>query len=148
MIVTETMSTPDSGEISIRTESDIVAARRTVREAATVMGFGQTDVARIVTAASELARNVFRYAGEGLMRWSAVQSGDRLALEIQFIDHGPGIADISLAMTEGYSTGGGLGMGLPGAKRLADELEVKSAAGTGTTVILRKWRKHDGGQRS
>jgi serine/threonine-protein kinase RsbT len=136
-----------AGEVSIKTESDIVAARRAVREAASSLGFKQTDVARIVTAASELARNIYRYAGEGVMQWRSVQNNERLMIELQFVDHGPGIENIDLALTEGYSTGGGLGMGLPGARRLADELEIRSAAGQGTTVTLRKWRHHDGQQR-
>jgi serine/threonine-protein kinase RsbT len=133
------MSTPSSGEVSISTEGDIVAARRTVREAAMRLGFAQTDVARIVTAASELARNVFRYAGEGVMKWRCVEVNSRVALELQFVDRGPGIPDIHLALQEGYSTGGGLGMGLPGAKRLADEMEIESVVGQGTSVTLRKW---------
>src|SRR5579884_2563994 len=123
------MNTTTAGELVIKTESDIVAARRVVRQAAIELGFGQTDVARIVTAASELARNVFKYAGEGIMRWGGLTSGDRVAIEIQFKDDGPGIPDIDLAMQEGYSTGGGLGMGLPGAKRLTDEMEISSVAG-------------------
>ncbi len=127
-------------EVAIETEGDIVAARRAIRDAATALGFGQTDVARIVTASSELARNVFRYAGEGLMRWKAVDQGDRVAIEVQFVDRGPGIPDLALAMTEGYSTGGGMGMGLPGAKRLMDEMDVQSA-GQGTTITMRKWRR-------
>jgi serine/threonine-protein kinase RsbT len=137
----------ESDEIPIKTEGDIVVARRTIRDAATTLGFGQTDVARIVTASSELARNVFRYAGEGLMRWKALDQGERVAIEIQFIDHGPGIPDISLAMKEGYSSGGGMGMGLPGAKRLVDELEIESVVGQGTTVTLRKWRRNDPARR-
>ena len=139
--------TPESDEIPIKTEGDIVVARRTIRDAATALGFGQTDVARIVTASSELARNVFRYAGEGTMRWKGLDQGERVTIEIQFIDHGPGIADIGLAMKEGYSTGGGMGMGLPGAKRLVDELEIQSAVGQGTTVTLRKWRRNDPAKR-
>ena len=135
------MPSPSPDEVAIKTEGDIISARRTIRDAATALGFGQTDVARIVTASSELARNVFRYAGEGLMRWKAVDQGDRVAIEVQFVDHGPGIADLGMAMSEGYSTGGGMGMGLPGAKRLVDEFDVQSAAGQGTTVTLRKWRR-------
>jgi serine/threonine-protein kinase RsbT len=131
-----------SGEVSIQTEGDIVAARRTVRDAALNLGFTQTDVARIVTAASELARNVFRYAGQGIMRWSSLENRGRAGIEVQFVDRGPGIESIDLALTEGYSTGGGLGMGLPGAKRLADELEIESIVGQGTTVTLRKWRRN------
>jgi serine/threonine-protein kinase RsbT len=133
-------ATQGSNEVAIKTESDIVASRRAIRDAATALGFGQTDVARIVTASSELARNVFRYAGEGLVRWKAVDQGDQVAIEVQFVDHGPGILDIALAMTEGYSTGDGMGMGLPGAKRLMDEMDVQSA-GQGTTITMRKWRR-------
>jgi serine/threonine-protein kinase RsbT len=136
------MSTQPSGEVSIQTEGDIVVARRTVRDVATHLGFTQTDVARIVTAASELARNVFRYAGEGVMHWSGAERNGLPGIELRFIDRGPGIEDIDLALKEGYTTGGGLGMGLPGAKRLADEMEIESAAGKGTTVILRKWRRN------
>jgi len=136
------MNVEAAGEVSIKAEGDIVAARRTVRDAATQLGFGQTDVARIVTAVSELARNVYRYAGEGVMRWRAVEKDGRVAIEVQFVDRGPGIADIDLALKEGYSTGGGLGMGLPGAKRLADELEIETAAGLGTTVTIKKWRRN------
>lgn len=136
------MSTAASGELSIQTESDIVTARRAVRDAATQLGFPQTDVTRIVTAASELARNVFKYAGSGVMFWRRVEKHGRIGLELQFVDHGPGIQDIHLAMEEGYSSAGGLGMGLPGAKRLVDELEIQSAAGQGTTVALKKWRRN------
>jgi serine/threonine-protein kinase RsbT len=128
------------GEVVIKTEGDIVAARRTVREVAVQAGFGVTDVTRIVTAASELARNIFKYAKEGVMRWRQVENPGRIGIELQFIDQGPGIPDVQLALQEGYSTGAGLGLGLPGAKRLADELEIQSVVGQGTTVILKKWR--------
>ena len=136
------MSVSPQGEIGIKVESDIVVARRTVREAATQIGFSMTDVTRIVTAASELARNIFKYAGEGVMCWRCVESDGRSGLELQFVDHGPGIPDIELALQGGYSTGDGLGMGLPGAKRLMDEMEIQSAVGQGTTVTLKKWRKN------
>ncbi len=128
------------GEVTIKTEGDIVAARRTVREAAVQAGFGVTDVTRIVTAASELARNVFKYAREGVMRWRQLETGGRTGIELVFADHGPGIPDIQLALQEGYSTGAGLGLGLPGAKRLMDELEIQSIVGQGTTITLKKWR--------
>ena len=131
-----------SGELPIRAENDIVAARRAVRDAATQLGFGPTDVTRLVTAASELARNVFKYAGHGLMRWTGVQADARVGIEVQFVDEGPGIADINQALEEGYSTGGGLGLGLPGAKRLVDELAIRSDVGRGTTVTLKKWRRN------
>lgn len=133
---------PSSGELPIRAENDIVTARRAIREAATQLGFGATDVTRLVTAASELARNVFKYAGQGVMRWNSMQAETRIGLELHFVDDGPGIADVNRAMEEGYSTGGGLGLGLPGAKRLVDELAIHSAVGQGTTVTLKKWRRN------
>lgn len=128
------------GELFIRSESDIVAARKAIRNTAGRIGFRATDVTRIVTAVSELARNVFRYAGSGAMRWRILNSRDSVGLELVFEDHGPGIADIELAMTGGHTTSGGLGLGLPGARRLMDEMEIQSQAGQGTTVTVRKWR--------
>ena len=135
------MGTETSGELQIRTESDIVAARRTVRDVATRLGFAPTEVTRVVTAASELARNIFKYAGEGVMRWRSVQRNSGSGIEVQFADQGPGIEDVNRAMEEGFSTGGGLGMGLPGAKRLVDELDIQTICGKGTTVTLKKWRR-------
>jgi serine/threonine-protein kinase RsbT len=136
------MSAALEGELVIRTEGDIVATRHTVREVATQIGFGITDVTRIVTAASELARNVFKYGGGGIVRWRRLASQERSGIELRFIDQGPGIADISKALEMGYSTGRGLGLGLPAAKRLMDELEIQSDVGKGTCVILKKWRAH------
>ena len=132
---------PGKGEVIIDREPDIVEARRAVREAATKVGFGVTDITRIVTAASELARNIYRYAGRGVMYWQTLDGDHRSGLELRFQDHGPGIPNIEDAMSEGYSTGGGLGMGLPGAKRLMDEMEIQSGVGQGTTVIVRKWKQ-------
>jgi serine/threonine-protein kinase RsbT len=126
-------------EVAIQNEGDIVYARRVVREAAVQTGFGLTDVTRIVTASSELARNLIKYAGHGVMSWRTIQNENRAGIELQFIDQGPGIPDVNLALQEGYSTGDGLGMGLPGAKRLMDELEIQSLVGKGTTVTMRKW---------
>src|SRR5256885_4595400 len=117
-------------ETVIQTEGDIVRARRTVREAVLRVGFGLTDVTRIVTAASELARNVFKYGGGGVMRCRQIERDGRKGIELQFIDQGPGIPDVELALQEGYSTGKGLGLGLPGAKRLIDEMEIQSVGGT------------------
>ena len=134
------MKIQDHGEVKIETEPDIAAARRTVREVATDLGFGVTETARIVTAASELSRNVYKYAGTGVMRWRALANGSATGLELRFEDHGPGIPDVREALREGYTTGGGLGMGLPGARRLMDELEIQSVVGSGTTVTVRKWR--------
>jgi serine/threonine-protein kinase RsbT len=135
------MASERAGEVCINSESDIVAARKIVRDAAIAMGFGVTDVTRIVTAASELTRNVFRYAGSGVMHWRTVKAGDAVGLELTFEDHGPGISDIERAMEAGYTTKGGLGLGLPGAKRLMDEMEIESEVGKGTRVTVKKWRR-------
>jgi len=135
------MTSNPADEIRIQTEGDIVLTRRVVREAATKAGFGNTDVTRIVTASSELARNIFKYAGGGVMRWRSLEDNGRRGIELLFVDQGPGIPDIELAMQEGYSTGDGLGMGLSGAKRLMDELEIQSMVGQGTTITLKKWRQ-------
>jgi serine/threonine-protein kinase RsbT len=132
------MSTAE-GEIPIIVEGDIVAVRRLLRQIAQEIGFGITDTTRLVTAASELARNAYKYGGGGLMRWRRIQANGRQGIEIQFVDNGPGISDISLALQQGYTTGKGLGLGLPAAKRLMDELDIQSAVGRGTTVTSKKW---------
>jgi serine/threonine-protein kinase RsbT len=129
------------GEVRINSEGDIVTARKIVRAAAVAMGFGVTDVTRIVTAASELTRNVFRHAGSGVMYWRQLNTGGQVGLELSFEDRGPGIADIEQAMEIGYTTSGGLGLGLPGAKRLMDEMEIASEVGNGTRVTVKKWRR-------
>ncbi len=132
------MSSPYEGEMAIDTEYDIVMARKAVRTAAVALGFGVTDVTRIVTAASELTRNIYLYAGSGIMRWHPV-SGNFAGLELVFEDQGPGIADMTRAMQPGFSSGNGLGMGLPGSKRLMDEMDIVSEIGKGTSVRIRKW---------
>ena len=129
------------GEFRIESENDIVMARKVVREAATAMGFSITDVTRIVTAASELTRNIYHYAKSGVMRWRCLNKDALVGLELMFEDHGPGIPDIGKAMEVGYTSGNGLGLGLPGAKRLMDGLEIESVVGEGTTVIVYKWLK-------
>jgi serine/threonine-protein kinase RsbT len=125
--------------VPIASEGDIVSARKIVRDAAMGLGFGVTDVTRIVTASSELTRNIFRYARAGEMRWRSIASNDRIGMELVFIDTGPGIPDLDEAMRPGFSTSGGLGLGLPGAKRLMDEMEVETRVGAGTRVTVRKW---------
>jgi serine/threonine-protein kinase RsbT len=135
------MSTLLAGKVEISSEGDIVTARKVAREVATGLGFGITDVTRVVTAASELARNVFHYARSGMMTWQRIESNGRTGIELCFIDEGPGIANLELAMTPGHSTGGGLGMGLSGSKRLMDELEIWTEVGKGTKVTIRKWLK-------
>jgi serine/threonine-protein kinase RsbT len=135
------MSDENEGQMSISSEGDLVTARKAVRALATKRGFGITDTTRIVTATSELARNILTYAGSGLMRWKTLDTGTNVGIELEFQDRGQGIPDVALAMTEGFSTGYGLGMGLPGSKRLMDQMEVSSQVGEGTTVIVRKFRK-------
>jgi serine/threonine-protein kinase RsbT len=127
------------GKLRIASASDIVAVRKSVREVAAVMGFDVVRSTRIVTAAAELARNIIHYAGSGELTWKSVAHEGRKGLRLEFLDHGPGIADISQAMAPGYSSSGGLGMGLPGAKRLADEMIVQSEAGKGTNVVILQW---------
>ena len=118
----------------------MVKARQKGRELAAALGFSSTDQTLIATAISELARNIVSYAGRGTIGLSRIEAAGRTGIMIVAHDDGPGIADIQLAMRDGYSTGNSLGVGLPGARRLVDELEVQSTVGVGTTVTLRKWR--------
>ena len=140
------MSGADSAlrRIPIAEEDDIVAARQSARELAKALGFRAIDQTRITTAVSELARNVVRYAtdgrGEVTLRPLDVAGGG-VGIEIVVRDEGPGIADVDLALREGYTSGRGLGMGLPGTRRLMDEMAIDSAPGRGTTVTIRKWRR-------
>jgi len=133
------MNELQQGEFRITSENDIVMARKVVRDAATALGFGLTDVTRIVTAASELTRNIYHYAKSGVVRWRSLNQGAKVGLELTFTDRGPGIPDPEKAMEPGFSTSNGLGMGLPGAKRLMDEMTIESTVGKGTTVVVRKW---------
>ena len=134
------MSGAGEGEMVIANENDIVMARKAVRDVTTGMGFGVTDVTRIVTAASELTRNIYLYAGNGVMRWRVLDEDEyHHGVELTFEDNGPGIENLEQAMLPGYTSGKGLGMGLPGSKRLMDEMEVDTAVGRGTVVKIRKW---------
>ena len=135
------MADIEQQSVPIAGERDIVTVRKAVRDMATSMGFGITDVTRIVTAASELARNIVTYAGSGSLRLSNVSGGGRHGVEMVFEDEGPGIADLPRAFEVGYTTSGGLGLGLPGARRLVDEMEIQSESGHGTRVILKKWMR-------
>jgi serine/threonine-protein kinase RsbT len=126
--------------LPIQGDSDVVVVRQRVRNRATELGFSLVEQTKIVTAASELARNVVVHGGGGIVRIEMVQNGMRKGLKLTFEDHGPGIADISLAMRDGYSTGGGLGLGLSGAKRLSGEFEISSTVGQGTRVSIARWK--------
>ncbi|MCL0088489.1 anti-sigma regulatory factor [Dehalococcoidia bacterium] len=125
--------------ISINDEYDIVSARSVGKQMAAEIGLGIVDQSRIATAVSELARNIVLYAGTGVVTFRRLNDGGRSGLEIVASDSGPGIADIELAMQDGYTSGNGLGVGLPGTKRLMDEFEIKSEVGKGTRVMIRKW---------
>lgn len=124
----------------IRSDLDIVIARTLARDTAKALGFGAIDQARIATAVSELARNIFLYAGTGSVTVRELERSGRKGIEIVCEDQGPGIADTEIAMQDGYTTSRGMGMGLPGARRLMDEFDVNSQQGVGTTIICRKWR--------
>ncbi len=127
--------------IPINTDIDVVAARQKGRELATVLGFVSTDSTLLATAISELARNIIRYANNGEILISSVQSGDRVGITVVARDKGPGIANISLAMQDGFSTSGGLGLGLPGVKRMMDEFHLVSEENNGTKVTIKKWKR-------
>ncbi len=123
----------------VRSDLDIVSARVEGRDMAKAMGFGTIDQARIATAISELTRNIVLYAGEGTVTLRPIEQGNKKGIEVICEDRGPGIEDVNLVMQDGYSTSRGLGMGLPGAKRLMDEFEIQSQVGKGTRVTARKW---------
>ena len=125
--------------VSLDSEGDIVTVRKLVRTAATEMGFGMTDITRIVTAASELARNVHRFAGRGVMILEIKENSGKKGIELTFTDKGPGIVDIDEAMKVGFTSGGGLGLGLPGTRKLMDEMYIESQPGLGTKVRIIKW---------
>jgi serine/threonine-protein kinase RsbT len=124
----------------VRGSDDVVRVRQTVRAKAISIGFSLVDQTKIITAASEIARNTVDYGGGGTLCLEILHNGARRGLRLTFTDEGPGIADISLALTDGYTTGHGLGLGLSGAKRLSNEFEVKSQPGEGTIVTLTRWR--------
>jgi len=126
--------------VAIRADADVVQVRQQVRGWAVELGFGLVDQTKIVTAASELARNALIYGGGGFVRLEALNNGTRKGLRLTFEDHGPGIADLELAMKDGYSTGTGLGLGLSGAKRLCSEFEIQSKVGEGTRVTITRWK--------
>ena len=130
-----------AGTLPVISESDIVACRKIIRERATASGFGVTDVTRIVTAVSELARNIYVHAEKGTMSWDFLALPGKIGIELIFEDQGPGIANVDQAMQLGFSTAKSMGMGLPGVKRLMDEMDVHSEVGVGTKVRVRKWAK-------
>lgn len=128
---------PQGARLIVRSSPDIVQARQLARELATEMGFGGSDVTRIASAISEIARNILDYAREGELEFQTLKQGKGLMITAR--DRGPGIADLSLAMQYGYSSRNGLGVGLPGARWLMDEFNIESGPGRGTVVRMTKW---------
>lgn len=133
------MTVPLKSSLNIKHEWDIVEARQLGRDIAKSLGFGTVDQARITTAISELARNIYLYAGQGMMCFEVIENAEQKGMCLTAIDQGPGIKDISLAMQDGYTTSGGLGTGLPGVKRLMDEFDLKSEVEKGTEIKTIKW---------
>jgi serine/threonine-protein kinase RsbT len=133
------MSVLKSGSQAVRIEQDVVLARQTARKLAVECGLRLVDQTKLITAASELARNTVIYGGGGDMDWEILEEERRKGLRLVFRDEGPGIADMKLAMTDGWTSGSGLGLGLTGARRLVDDFSVESAPGAGTRVMICKW---------
>ena len=135
------MAILSSDVLPLRSEHDIVLARQTVRKLAQQIAFSLVDQTKMVTAASELARNTVVYGGGGELTWEIHSSaGLRKGLRLTFQDRGPGIANLELAMTDGWTSGSGMGMGLSGAKRLVNEFEIESTPGVGTRVSIVRWK--------
>lgn len=131
---------PNADIVPLTTEQDVVVARQLVRKITQQRGFSLVDQTKLVTATSELARNTVKYGGGGVMHWEIVQDASRQGIRLEFVDEGPGIPDVDQAMVDGWTSGGGLGMGLSGAKRLVNEFAIETAAGKGTKVTIARWK--------
>lgn len=129
-----------TGSVPLRSEEDIVASRQKVRVLTQRLKFSLVDQTKMITAASELSRNTLVHGGGSTMRWELLQEGVRTGLRLHFEDQGPGIADTRLALTDGWSTGKGMGLGLPGSKRLVHEFELASVPAAGTRVSITRWK--------
>jgi serine/threonine-protein kinase RsbT len=130
----------NSGELPLRNEHDIVLGRQTVRRLAQEQAFSLVDQTKLVTAASELARNALIYGGGGSLKWEVLRDGLKNGVRLTFQDAGPGIANLDLALTDGWSSGTGLGLGLTGARRLVNEFDIHSTVGSGTRVTVTRWK--------
>lgn len=126
---------------ALQSQEDVVRLRQELRQHAAAQGLSLVEQTKLITAASELARNTVLYGGGGHAHLSLLRRNGRVGLRLLFEDQGPGIADLTLALTDGYTTGGGLGLGLSGSKRLSDEFEIDSAPGQGTRVTIVKWKR-------
>jgi serine/threonine-protein kinase RsbT len=129
-----------AGEMPLKSEHDIVVGRQAVRRLAQEQGFSLVDQTKLVTAASELARNALIYGGGGDLKWETLTDGTRRGVRLVFQDSGPGIGNIEQALTDGWSSGSGLGLGLTGARRLVNEFELQSTVGVGTRVTITRWK--------
>ena len=125
----------------LQSDEDVVRLRKQVREQLVAIGFSLIEQTKMITAASELARNTLRYGGGGNAHIVQRKDVGKRGVELRFIDQGPGIADLALALADGYTSGGGLGLGLSGAKRLSDEFTIDTTVGKGTTVTITKWMR-------
>lgn len=125
---------------AIRTSDDVILARRLVRDVAITQGLSLVEQTKLITAASELARNTLLHGGGGEMHLEVLREGSRRGVKVTFVDEGPGISNVELAMKEGFSTAGGLGLGLSGSKRLVDSFEIESKPGKGTKVTIIRWK--------
>jgi serine/threonine-protein kinase RsbT len=131
----------DEIRVAIRTDADVVTARQEARTMGAALGFTSTDLTLLATAISEIARNITTYAGEGEVSLRVVREGARQGIEVEAVDEGPGIANVELAMQDGYTTGNGLGLGLPGTRRLVDDFELDTTPGAGTRIRMVKWTR-------
>lgn len=134
------MDNADSGTLPVRSEEDIVASRQRVRLLTQQLKFSLVEQTKMITAASELSRNTLVHGGGGQMRWEIVEEGMRRGLRLHFEDEGPGIADLQLALKDGWTSGGGMGLGLPGSKRLVSDFDIDTSPGQGTRVRITKWK--------
>lgn len=134
------MDLPDSGSMPLTGENDIVLSRQTVRKLTQALKFSLVDQTKMITAASELSRNTVVYGGGGEMRWQMLTQGVKNGLKLEFEDHGPGIPDVAQALTDGWTSGKGLGMGLSGSRRLVNEFDIRTAVGVGTCVTIVRWK--------
>jgi serine/threonine-protein kinase RsbT len=134
------MQLVSEARVELGTEPDIVRARQLVRKLAQDTRFSLVDQTKLVTAASELARNTVKHGGGGYMDMQLLADGGRQGIRLHFVDEGPGIADLDQAMTDGWTSGGGLGLGLSGSRRLSNEFEIQSAPGEGTRVSITRWK--------
>jgi serine/threonine-protein kinase RsbT len=134
------MTVTQKESLSLISEQDIVAARQKIRKVSQQIGFSIVDQTKIVTAASELARNAVVYGGGGILEWETVDQNGRPGLRLTVSDQGPGIEDLTLAMKDGWTSGKGMGLGLPGTKRLVNDFSITSERGVGTKVTVTRWK--------